>query len=195
MAEVILKEKVTLERKEETVPFTFDERMEIDLVWSSFTDLDLCLFWKTKDGNEGGVFSNEYNRNMDDLGSLDKFPFILHLRNEKKPRQGVESYDKIKVKNIDAFSELYICVVNYEAAAEEYHTTFSRYYGRVEITTDEGDCVEIPMNAPEEGHVYLVCKIDNSDPDNKVINNEARVLSVGQSFRQIPGFKLICNTY
>jgi len=190
--EVTLKPKVVLKRKGEAAPFTFNERMQIELVWSSNTDLDLCLFWKTKDGKEGGVFSNEYNQNVKDLGSLDEFPFIKHSGDEKAPRPGGESYEQIKVKNIDALSELYVVVLNYEAAIENQNVTFNEHNGRMEITTDTGDNFDVPVDDSRAGHVYLVCKIENIDADKKAIN-KGDVLSLGQAFSQIPGFKLICN--
>jgi uncharacterized protein involved in tellurium resistance len=190
--EVTLKPKVSLKRKGDSAPFTFDDRFQIEMVWSSDTDLDLCLFWKTKDGKEGGVFSNEYNQNVKDLGSLDEFPFILHSGDEKTPRPGGESNEQIRVKNIDALSELYVCVLNYDAAIDNLAITFNEHSGRIEITTDTGDNLEVIADSTDSGHVYLVCKIENKDGNKKVIN-EKRVLSLGQAFKEIPGFKLICN--
>ena len=192
MSEVTLKPKVTLKRKGEAAPFTFNEKLQIEMVWSSDTDLDLCLFWKTKDGKEGGVFSNEYNQNNDDLGTLEKFPFIQHSGDEKTPRPGGESNEQIKVKNIDALSELYVVVLNYDAAIDNENVTFNEHSGRVEITTDTGDNFEVPVDDAQSGHVYLVCKIENTDSGKKAIN-EGKVMSLGQAFSQIPGFKLICN--
>ena len=193
MQEVTLKPKVTLKRKGEAAPFTFNERLQIEMVWASDTDLDLCLFWKTKDGKEGGVFSNEYNQNMDDLGSLDKFPFIKHSGDEKTPRPGGESNEQIKVKTIDALSELYVIVLNYDAAIDNKNVTFNEHTGRVEITTDTGDNFEVPVDDARSGHVYVVCKIENSDAGKKAIN-KGDVLTLGQAFTQIPGFKLITNS-
>lgn len=192
MSEVTLKPKVTLKRKGESAPFTFKERLQIEMVWNTETDLDLCLFWKTKDGKEGGVFSNEYNQNIADLGSLDKFPFILHTGDEKTPRPGGESNEQIKVKNIDALAELYVVVLNYDAAIEAQNVTFSNHSGRVEITTDTGDNFEVPVDDSRAGHVYIVCKIENSDVGKKA-SNKGDVLTLGQAFNQIPGFKQICN--
>ena len=192
MSEVTLKPKVTLKRKGEAAPFTFNEKLQIEMVWSSDTDLDLCLFWKTKDGNMGGVFSNEYRQNNDDLGSLDKFPFIKHSGDEKTPRPGGESNEQIKVKSIDTLSELYVVVLNYDAAIDNENVTFNEHSGRVEITTDTGDNFEVPVDDAQSGHVYLVCKIENTDSGKKAIN-EGKVMSLGQAFSQIPGFELICN--
>jgi len=193
MSEVTLKPKVTLKRKGEAAPFTFNERLQIEMVWSSDTDLDLCLFWKTKDGKEGGVFSDEYNQNVDDLGSLDKFPFIKHSGDEKTPRPGGESNEQIKVKNIDALSELYVVVVNYDAAIDNKNVTFNEHNGHVEITTDTGDNFEVPVDDARSGHVYVICKIENSDAGKRAIN-KGDVLTLGQAFSQIPGFKLIVNS-
>jgi uncharacterized protein involved in tellurium resistance len=192
MSEVSLKPKVSLKRKGEVAPFTFNERMQIEMIWSSDTDLDLCLFWKTKDGKEGGVFSNEYNQNLKDLGSLDEFPFIKHSGDEKTPRPGGESNEQIRVKNIDALAELHIVVLNYAAAIDNKNVTFNEDSGRVEITTDTGDNLEVPVDDEREGHVYWVCSIENSDAGKKAINKR-EILSLGQAFSQIPGFKLICN--
>jgi uncharacterized protein involved in tellurium resistance len=192
MSEVTLKPKVTIKRKGEAALFTFNEKLQIEMVWSSDTDLDLCLFWKTKDGKEGGVFSDEYNQNKDDLGSLDQFPFIKHSGDEKTPRPGGESNEQIKVKNIDALAELYVVVLNYDAAIDNRNVVFNEHKGRVEITTDTGDNLEVNVDAEESGHVYLVCKIENTDSGKKAVN-ERKVLSLGQAFSQIPGFKLICN--
>ena len=192
MSEVTLKPKVTLKRKGEAAPFTFNQKLQIEMVWNTETDLDLCLFWKTKDGQEGGVFSNEYNQNMADLGSLDKFPFILHTGDEKTPRPGGESNELIKVKTIDTLAELYVVVLNYNAAIDSQNVTFSEHSGRVEITTDTGDNFEVPVDDSRAGHVYVVCKIENSDAGKKA-SNKGDVLTLGQAFNQIPGFKLICN--
>jgi uncharacterized protein involved in tellurium resistance len=192
MPEVTLKTKVTLKRNGEAAPFTFNEKLQIEMVWSSDTDLDLCLFWKTNDGKEGGVFSDGYNQNTEDLGHLDKYPFIEHQGDRKTPRPGGEENEVIKVKSIDAMSELYVVVLNYKKAINNLPVTFSQDSGRVEITTDTGDSLEVLVDSPEGGHVYLICKIENQDGVKKTIN-ERRVLTLSQAFSDIPGFKLICS--
>lgn len=192
MSEVTLKPKVTLRKKGQTAPFTFNERLQIEMVWSTETDLDLCVFWRTKDGQEGGVFSDEYRQNKDDMGTLDKFPFILHYGDEKQPRPGGESNEQIRVKSIETLSELYVCVVNYDAAIGNKNVTFHEHKGHVEITTDTGDNFEVPVDDERTGHVYIVCKIENSDAGKNAIN-KGDVITLGEAFSQIPGFNLICN--
>ena len=53
MAEVQLKRKITLRRKEKPAEFTFDGLLKVKLLWQSKTDLDLCIFFKRKDGQIG----------------------------------------------------------------------------------------------------------------------------------------------
>lgn len=191
MAEVTLKKKVTLKRKE-TAPFSFEEKLQIDMKWSSSTDLDLCLFWKQKNGETGGVFSDGFRSNKNDLGSLEKFPFIQHFGDDLKPKNGTESQETIRVKSIDDFEELYIVVLNYDKAVDMIPSTFNQDSGRVEITTDTGDNLEVLIDSEEEGHVYLICKVDNSSSEKKVIN-EKSVMSLSDAFSKIPGFALICD--
>lgn len=76
--QVRLKRKVTLRRKEEAA-FTFTGRLKVRLLWQSETDLDLCLFFRRKDGEVGGVFSDLFRSRKSDRGALDQFPtsFIL----------------------------------------------------------------------------------------------------------------------
>jgi hypothetical protein len=192
MAEVTLKKKITLKRKE-SAPFTFNEKLQIDMKWTSNTDLDLCLFWKTKKGEVGGVFSDAYRTRKTDLGTLDSFPYILHCGDELAPEGDNESQETIKVKSIDTLAELYILVLNYDKAVEMIPSTFHQDSGHVEITTDTGDNLEVAVDSTESGHVYLICKIDNTGSEKKVIN-EKEVMSIGDAFGKIPGFELICNS-
>jgi len=41
MADVTLKKKITLRRKGECVEFTFDDKLKVQLFWTSDTDQDL----------------------------------------------------------------------------------------------------------------------------------------------------------
>ena len=82
---VTLKKKITLRRKGEAADFTFSGKLKVKLFWSSPTDLDLCLFFKKKNGEVGGIFSNEYRGRKSDLGNLNEFPFMLHMGDNKEP--------------------------------------------------------------------------------------------------------------
>lgn len=82
MSEVQLKKKIVLRRKEKPAEFTFTGLLKVKLLWQSSTDLDLCIFFTKKDGTNGGVFSSAFRQKKSDLGSLDKFPYMLHKGDE-----------------------------------------------------------------------------------------------------------------
>lgn len=173
----------------ETRIFSFNKRIDIDLRWLSEADFEFCLFWKTKDGKTGGVFS--INSNKDCFGSLYKFPFIQIVGDQKPPGQGEESFEQIIVTNIDDLSELYIVVINYDAAFEHKNVTFYEHNAHVQIKTDTSECFEILLDSSDAGNVYNVCKIEHTGTQNKIISI-GDVLTVAEAFYQIPGFESIC---
>lgn len=191
MTEVHLKRKITLRRKGESAAFTFAGRLKVKLLWQSKTDLDLCLFYKTKDGQIGGVFSDGFRQNKDDLGALNKFPFIQHTGDDPEPAEGGESVEQINVASLDQIDTAYVCVLNYSKSVDGIPVSFSQDSGRVEITSDSGDYLEVPIDAEEQGNVYEVCSIKNQDGNNSLMN-ERTVMDLGTAFDKIPGFSLIC---
>lgn len=190
MAEVKLKKKITLRRKQEEATFTFEGRLRVDLYWTVGTDLDLCLFFRKKDGEVGGVFSNEYRQKKSDLGSLEKFPFIRHDGDVKKPGE-VEAHEQINIAKLDDIDEAFVCIVNYDAAIEGDDVTYAEEGGRIEVKSDSGDYLEVLADSEDEGHVYCVCSIKNKGGEF-ALKNESRVMSLGKAADEIPGFLLIC---
>jgi uncharacterized protein involved in tellurium resistance len=189
--EVKLKRKITLRRKQEEAAFTFSGKLKVNLYWTSNTDLDLCLFFRKKDGEVGGVFSNEYRQKKSDLGSLDKFPYILHLGDIKEPAPGCKGIEQINIAKLDDIDEAFICIVNYDAAIEGEDVTYAERGGRIEVKSDSGDYLEVLADSSDEGHVYCVCSIKNKGGEF-ALKNESRVMSLGKAFDEIPGFSLIC---
>lgn len=192
MAEVKLKKKITLRRKQEECAFTFAGKLKVKLFWSSSTDLDLCLFFKKKNGEVGGVFSNEYRGKRSDLGSLEQFPFMLHLGDNKEPAPGGEETEQINIASLADIEQAFICIVNYDAAIEQRDVTYADEGGRVELQSDSGDYLEVLADSKDEGHVYCVCSIKNNDGEY-ALKNESRVMDLATAFDDVPGFALICN--
>lgn len=188
--EVKLKRKITLRKKEE-VAFTFNGRLKVNLYWTSDTDLDLCLFFRKIDGEVGGVFSNEYRQKKSDLGALDKFPYMLHLGDNKEPAPGGEESEQINIANLNEIDEAFVCIVNYGAASEGEDVTYAEEGGRIEVRSDSGDYLEVLADSADEGHVYCVCSIKNKGGEF-ALKNESRVMSLSKAFNDIPGFALIC---
>lgn len=191
MEGVQLKRKVTLRRKEKPAEFTFTGLLKVKLLWQSSTDLDLCIFFKKKDGNVGGVFSSAFRQRKSDLGSLTEFPYMLHKGDEAEPEAGGESVEQINIANLNEIDTAYICVLNYGKAIEGKEVNFAHDSGRIEIMSDNGDYFEVVIDAEQQGHVYHVCSIKNHEGENSVMN-EGVVMDLGTAFDKIPGFSLIC---
>ena len=192
MAEVQLKKKVTLKRKGESVAFTFEGKLKVKLIWGTDTDQDLCIFFKKKNGEVGGVFSDEYRNKRSDLGNLNAFPYMLHMGDNKEPQPGSEEVEQINVARLDEIDTAYVCVVNYGAAIDGEDVTFAEDKARIELQSDSGDYLEVLADSQDHGHVYCVCSIKNESGQNS-LKNESRVLELGAAFDEIPGFALICN--
>lgn len=191
MAEVQLKRKVVLRRKEKPAEFTFTGLLKVKLLWQSSTDLDLCLFFKKKDGEVGGVFSSAFRQKKSDLGSLDAFPYMLHKGDEPEPAEGGESVEQINVASLNDIDTAYVCVLNYSKAIDGEEVNFAQDSGRVEIMSDSGDYFEVTIDSETQGHVYSVCSIKNNNGENSVVN-EGEVMDLGTAFDKIPGFAMIC---
>lgn len=191
MEGVQLKHKVTLRRKEKPAEFTFTGLLKVKLLWQSSTDLDLCLFFKKKDGEVGGVFSSAFRQKKSDLGSLTEFPYMLHKGDEAEPEAGGESVEQINIANLNEIDTAYVCVLNYGKAIEGEEVNFAHDSGRIEIQSDNGDYFEVVIDAEQQGHVYHVCSIKNNEGENSVMN-EGVVMDLGTAFDKIPGFSLIC---
>lgn len=191
MEGVQLKRKVTLRRKEKPAEFTFTGLLKVKLLWQSSTDLDLCLFFKKKDGEVGGVFSSAFRQKKSDLGSLTEFPYMLHKGDKAEPEAGGESVEQINIANLNEIDTAYVCVLNYGKAIEGEEVNFAHDSGRIEIQSDNGDYFEVVIDAEQQGHVYHVCSIKNNEGENSVMN-EGVVMDLGTAFDKIPGFSLIC---
>ena len=188
---ISLKRKITLRRKEEQAAFTFSGKLKVKLLWQSDTDLDLCLFFRKKNGEVGGVFSNEYRGKKSDLGDLNKFPFMLHMGDAKEPSLGGEETEQINIVRLDEIDTAYVCIVNYGAAVEGEDVTYAEEGGRIELESDSGDYLEVLADSSDEGHVYLVCSIKNNNGEY-ALKNESKVMDLSTAFSKIPGFSLIC---
>lgn len=137
-------EEITI-REKSGVIFTFKDEMNVRLFWKaaksverSARDLDLCLFYCRTDGRLGGVFSDEYRDSPNDLGSLDRFPYILHRGDHILRTSTGDAGEKIEIVKLDEIESACICVVDYEAALNGLPALFDDARAYVEFSTREG---------------------------------------------------------
>ena len=202
--EVQLKKKVTLKRKGDTAGISDFTKMIVTLNWTLQEDdsgelgpdFDLMAFYKTKDGKKGGVCAEGYNANKDDMGFLDKFPYMQLDQDaaaDDNSKAGDEESEEMKIGKLDDFDKVYICVINYDDAIDNKPAVFGSYKGYVSVTTDTGDNFEVPMDEKEkQGHVALICSINNTSGNPKLVN-ENKILTLGEFADSIPGAELVVN--
>lgn len=158
----------------------------------SARDLDLCLFYCQTDGRLGGVFSDEYRDSPNDLGSLDRFPYILHSGDRILSTLTGEAVEEIRIERLDKIEIACICVVDYEAALNGLPVLFDDARAYVEFSTREGDNHRCNLKSPDSGAVYWVASICKGADGLQCLKRKRKVLSVAEAAEHIPGFKLIC---
>ena len=191
-------EEITI-REKSGVIFTFKDEMNVRLFWKaaksverSARDLDLCLFYCRTDGRLGGVFSDEYRDSPNDLGSLDRFPYILHWGDRILRTSTGDAGEKIEIVKLDEIESACICVVDYEAALNGLPALFDDARAYVEFSTREGDNHRCNLKSPDSGAVYWVASICKGADGLQCLKRKRKVLSVAEAAEHIPGFKLIC---
>jgi len=191
-------EEITI-REKSGIIFTFKDEMNVRLfgkaaksVERSARDLDLCLFYRSMDGGLGGVFSEEYREFLDDLGSLDRFPYILHSGDRSLSALTGDTVEEIRIERLDEIEIACICVVDYEAALNGLPVLFDDARAYVEFSAREGDNHRCNLKSPDSGAVYWVASISKGADGPQCLKRKRKVLSVAEAAERIPGFKLIC---
>ena len=185
-----LKRKVTLKSKGEEAYVSVKQLM-VSLKWTAPVDLDLMAFYKAKDGQEGGVFSDNYPGGT--LGNLNTFPFIELSGDEGVGGTGGDNEEILRITKLDDLAELYIVTINYDDAVENTPSSFSDYDGAIVVMNDRGEAVEVPLNSTDKGHVAIICKIDNTSPMGAKLVNINDIIDLGTFASTIPGANLVVN--
>lgn len=192
-------EEITI-REKSGIIFTFKDQMKVSLFWKAAKsvertarDLDLCLFYRSTDGGLGGVFSEEYREFLDDLGSLDRFPYILHSGDRILSTLTGEAVEEIRIERLDKIEIACICVVDYEAALNGLPVLFDDARAYVEFSACEEDGYHrCNLKSPDSGAVYWVASISKGADGRQCLKRMRKVLSVAEAAEHIPGFKLMC---
>ena len=84
----------------------------------------------------------------------------------------------INVANLADIDTAYICIVNYNAAIEGEDVTYAEEGGRVELQSDSGDYLEVLADSRDDGPVYLVCSVKNTDGNYALKNDNILNIAV-----------------
>jgi len=169
--------------------FVAIKQLMIKLEWTANVDLDLMAFYQTKDGRTGGVFSENYPNGS--YGNLNTFPFMQLSGDEGVGGQGGENQETLLVTQLDEMKEVYFATLNYTDACEGRAASFAKYDGKVTVTDDKGNQIEVPLNSAEDGIVAIVCKIDNSSFVGAKLVNMNRITDLADFVNTVPGARSI----
>ncbi len=164
-------------------------RLMINLNWTAKVDMDLMAFYRTNDGQAGGVFSDRYPGGS--LGSIEHFPYIELSGDEGIGISTDENDEVIHIARLDHLSELYIVTLNYTDAVEQKLTPFKEYDGTAILLNDRGESAEIRLDSEERGHIAVVCKIDNAGTMGAKLINMSEVMTLEEFVETIPGASLL----
>jgi hypothetical protein len=170
----------------ESAKFLFEKSVRISLKWiNGFEEFDLCIFYMTKEGKTGGIFPSEYHGCKDNIGKLDKFPFMIIIQDESLEE---DVMDEIMISDISNMEVLYLTLVDYNAAIYQTPVNFNDYNISLELVTDTGDKKVISeINSSSKGLVYLFGRIYHEN-DSFILTNDGLILNLEKAVNEIPGF-------
>jgi uncharacterized protein involved in tellurium resistance len=100
---VEIKAKVTLKKKGEEAYLSVKQLM-VSLKWSANVDLDLMAFYKSKDNQVGGVFSDNYAGGS--MGNLNSFPYIQLSGDAGVGATGGENEEILRITKLDDMAQI-----------------------------------------------------------------------------------------
>ncbi|PID73246.1 MAG: stress response protein [Desulfobacterales bacterium] len=160
------------------------KQIRVALRWTSSADLDLMAFYRTRDGREGGVYSDNYAGGS--LGSLNEFPFIELSGDAGIGGAGGDNREELRIKKLDDFEDLYICALNFTDASSGENRTFSDYDASIQIVTDRGETHTISLDSDRRGTVAVICRLSGGFISSELIN-DSDVMPLEQFRQTIPG--------
>lgn len=163
-----LKPKVTLKAKGDSAGLQLKQKgaasVHAKLTWTKAVDLDLHCFYRTK----GGQFGHVYFGNK---GKIDEEPFIMLDEDAGVGNTAGDNEENIRIDRLDFLDSLVIATNIFKFFGFlSKGENFAKYDGRVVVTTNAGDVVEVPLVSEEIGKWCVIAKIDNSGPAPKVVN-------------------------
>jgi tellurite resistance protein TerA len=131
--------------------------VDIKLSWTKSVDLDLHAFYKTKSGTFGHI-------SFVDKGNLTEPPCILLDKDAGVGAKAGDNRENIKIATLAHVDSVLIATNIFRFLGFfSPGDSFAKYDGKVIVTTDGGDCIEVPLISNEIGKWCAIAKIDNSN--------------------------------
>lgn len=175
--------KIVLKAKGDEAYISIRQLM-VTLSWTASVDLDLMAFYRTKDGQVGGVFSDNYAGGS--MGNLNAFPFIQLSEDAGVGARGGANEEVLRITKLDHIQELYICALNFTDASQNRSAPFNQYDGHVVVTNDKGESIGVPLDSSQPGTVAIIAKVDNQGFMGAKLINENRIVDMSTFQATIP---------
>lgn len=166
----------------------FAQELTVTLSWYAAVDLDLMAFYRTQSGAVGGVYSSMYAQGGQ--GDLNAFP---HMKLDQDAGVGAggdgqEKRETLKIKSLDQITQLYLVAVNFTDASRNQASEFASFDGRVCVTNEKGDEINVVLASKESGAAAVFARIEHSNSlIGPILHNESRVLSFAELRAELPG--------
>ena len=166
--------------------------IKTSLIWSKDDDLDLMVFYKTKEGGEGSVYSGDIPGG--DFGELDSFPFIsCGDSGVDDESDEVVSYEKVYFNDLSSFEKIYFVVTNYAELILKKQINFNEYGGLLKISPtysdlEKKDRYTMKLSSEERGDLLVLGKLDIGE-SIILIKNMNKVMTFKEFKEKIPGSK------
>ncbi len=180
-------------QENESIVFFYPNYFDVILGWDEsmnvFGNYDLCAFYKKKDKSTGGIFPYEYHNRKSDLGSLNVFPY-MSLMGEERPNHKYDVEDIIRIANIQEMEEVFIVAIDYDAAIEEV-TGFNIPVTLKIHNSEPAVTISYSRTIEANGAVLLLAILKESGNSSVVITNQSKLMTLPDAFNEIPGFDSI----
>jgi tellurite resistance protein TerA len=160
--------------------------LKVQLSWTANVDLDLMAFYKCKNGDSGGVYSDMYSDHG--TGSLTNFPF-MQLDQDAGVGAGEGSkVETLTIKRFDEIAEIYLVAMNFTDASADRKSKFTQFDGIIEVSNEKDENFKVFLDSRKEGNVAVFARIEHSnDLMGAILHNESKVYSFSDFRKAIPG--------
>lgn len=182
--------------KGESLTFNYQEYFDLILGWSGYDgnryidDIDLCMFYKTKENTTGGIYSSFYGKRESE-GSLSVPPFVFHMGEERmNPKYNDEEI--LRVKHLNEFEEVYVVAIDYFAATNNEDLGFTLPITFETLKTTPILTMTSQRTAGEKGSICILATLKQNKDGTILMNNESKYISLSEGCNLIPGSNEIC---
>lgn len=161
-------DKITLKKPGDSISLRKSAKIEnihVKLNWTKAVDLDLHAFYITKQGQFGHVY-------FGNKGKLNRSPYISLDKDAGVGNTSGNNEENLSIKTLQDIDKVIIATNIFRFLGFlKKNDNFALYDGRVLVTTNNGDQIEVPLTSSDPGRWCIIAKIDNTNPqDPKVIN-------------------------